>query len=151
MGKKWWAHKLSALTYTKLSGLLKHPIGLSFRGSVEREDRSTWSGLSWKDLNIHRGDSSCSCQSSKVLPESPIHVFHNSWTASALLARSCLNSDTWWYHYSHILLSSDIVPCKHTRTKPESGKEHVGLACQPKLQSLKRKQGRDKYIMNERE
>lgn len=56
MGKKTWSQKLFSLTYTKLPVLLKYPKGLSFRGVMEREDRSAWSGLGWKDLGIHRGD-----------------------------------------------------------------------------------------------
>jgi len=56
MGKKSWSQNFSSLTYTKLPVLLKYPKGLSFRGAMEREDRSTWSGLGWKDVGIHRGD-----------------------------------------------------------------------------------------------
>lgn len=156
MGKNQWSQKLLSLTYTKLPVILKYPKCLSFRGATEREDRATWSGLGWKDLGVHRGErpSSCSClckwekaEWGKVLPESPIHTFHNSWISSALLTKSCPNSDTWWYYFRHIIFSSDILPCKYAGTKPESGKNHV--SCHPKnTQSLKRRQRRNKCIMN---
>lgn len=55
MGKKKWSQKLLSLTYTKIPVLLKYPKGLSFTGAMDREDRSAWSGLGWKDLGIHRG------------------------------------------------------------------------------------------------
>lgn len=141
MGKKRWSQKLLSPTYTESSVLFKHPKGLSFRGAMEREDRSTWGGLGWKDLGVHRGDplhAAASLSGRKlsgvkfylrvpfVLSTVPGHPL------LCLLLRSCLNSDTWWYYFSRILFSSDILPCKYAGTKPESGKEDVSLSSSKK-------------------
>lgn len=157
MGKKQWSQNPLSLTNAKLPVILKHPKCLSFQRCNSKGRQSRLSGLGWKDLGVHRGDPlhAAACVSGeeaewgKVLPESPIHTFHNSWISSALLARSCLNSDSWWYYFRHIIFSLDILPGKYAGTKPEPGKKHVALPCHPNnAQSLKRRQRTDKCIMN---
>lgn len=147
----------SQLSTPNYQSYLKHPKGPSFRGAMDREDRSAWSRLGWKDLGIEKGVPlyAAACVGGKKLSgvkfflRVPFLLFTIPGHRLLCLPGAIWTLRTWWYSFSHILFSLDILPWKYAGTKPEAGKEHVPLSCHPKnTPSPKRRQRRYKCIMN---